>query len=146
MPRTIVHAQRRAQQLDHEIESIRNARNYDGRPTPDEVDLSREWGLLLEWITQQEAMPMTKKHHEREPLTQQEIEILIGALRVAASAYENDEKTFRQASIDIGDGKAVPMFASGDAGVRAAKRLADQFYRQGQDAMKVLAKLEGDDE
>lgn len=145
-PRTIEHARRRVQQLDHEIEAIRKAHNHQGKTTPIELDLCREWNLLIEWMKTKEAMTMTTKKTTEPELSKQEMHVVICALRVAADAYDADEKTFRQAVVDIGDGKNIPMFASGVDGCRAAKRLADQFFRNAQDVRKVLAKLEDSDE
>jgi hypothetical protein len=144
-PRSIVHAERRAAQLSHEIESIANARNYNGKPTPTEVALSSEWNLLLDWINEQrEAMKKmsAKKKHEGRFTEAKQTQIIINALRTAAERYDADEQTFRQVAEDLRNGKSVPMFTTGDAGVVAAKRLADQFFRQAEETRAVLLKLE----
>jgi hypothetical protein len=67
--------------------------------------------------------------------------VIIAALRKAINAYETDEKTFRAVVEDLQNGKTMPMFASGDAGIKSARRLADNAYTQAKDAKEVLARL-----
>jgi len=146
-PRSVEHARRRVQQLDHEIEGIMlaRARKREGKPSRVEEDLQQERALTVTWIAKHtEAMPMSAKKTEKieTELTQHDMHTIICALRTAAERYDADSQTFRQVQEDIRNGKAVPMFVQGNAGIEAAKRLADQFYRQAQDTRAVLNKLE----
>jgi len=72
--------------------------------------------------------------------------VLVAALHTAIESYETNEKTFRQAVEDMKNGRDVPMFMRGDAGVRAATNLADNAYMQADKARKVLDKLTDEDE
>ena len=72
--------------------------------------------------------------------------IIVNALKTAANAYEADERTFRQVVEDLQSGKPVPMFAAGDAGIKAARKLADGAYTQARDARELLGRYEAADE
>lgn len=71
--------------------------------------------------------------------------VITTALQTAINAYDANEKTFRQVVEDLQNGKDVPMFVRGDAGIKAARRLADGAFTQAKEAKEVLARIEADD-
>jgi hypothetical protein len=72
--------------------------------------------------------------------------VIVAALRTAIEAYETNEKTFRQVQEELANGREVPMFVRGEAGAKAARKLADAAYLQAEEAKALLATMEGDDE
>jgi ABC-type transporter Mla subunit MlaD len=72
--------------------------------------------------------------------------VITSSLETAINAYEANEKTFRQVVEDLQNGKAVPMFAAGDPGIKAARRLADSAFTQAKDAREVLDRWTDDAE
>lgn len=74
----------------------------------------------------------------RGDVAEDERRVITTALETAINAYEANEKTFRQVVEDLQNGKSVPMFASGDAGVKAARKLADSAFTQAKDAREIL--------
>lgn len=77
-------------------------------------------------------------------LTHEEREVVVMALRVASEAYDEDEKAMRQVEIDLNNGKSHAMFVAGPLGIKAAKKMADTYYRHAESARAVLKKFEGD--
>lgn len=70
-----------------------------------------------------------------------------GALSVAAARYDEDAEVFRQVSKTLRAGGPPPaMFAPGEAGARAADRLAEQFTHQAKAARGALVALSSVDE
>ena len=68
----------------------------------------------------------------------------MAALRLAIETHENSEKAFRQVVEDRQNGRDVPAFLTGEAGLKIAKRSADEAYQLAEDARRVLASLEGE--
>ena len=72
--------------------------------------------------------------------------VILNALEIAHNALEANEKTFRQAVEELQNGRDVPMFARGDAGVKAARKLADAAFTQAEATKAVLDKWQAEDE
>lgn len=68
------------------------------------------------------------------------------ALRLAADKYHEHCSEIEKVKAALEDGESVAMWAPGESGVRAAQRLMDQFHQQENDARKLLAKLDGENE
>lgn len=79
-------------------------------------------------------------------LSHRDTEVLITALNTAIEAYEANEKTFRQAADDIRNGKDVPMFVRGEAGVNVALGLAEEAFKKAEDARDVRDRLAPEDD
>lgn len=70
-------------------------------------------------------------------LSESQRTLLGSALTLAAEKYDENAAVFVKLAADLRAGGEHPMFARGEAGARAADRLADQFRHQAKDARKM---------
>jgi replicative superfamily II helicase len=85
--------------------------------------------------------PKKQNAEVQQVLSQDDRRVISAALRTAINAYGENEKTFRSVVEDLQNGKSVPMFVSGDAGIKAARKLADSAFGQAKDAREVLERM-----
>ena len=86
----------------------------------------------------------TTKRPAKFNLNAQEETTVTQALQMARRQFRTDRDEFNKLADFLQAGGEHPMFAHGENGVRAAKRLAEQFERQAQDCANLLMALDLD--
>lgn len=66
---------------------------------------------------------------------------IVNALSVAASQFSRDSVEMRTIAVALREGQAVPMFAKGMAGAKAAENLARTFDQQEQDTWRLFREI-----